>query len=244
MRFATTLAGSALLVMSLTAARPAAAKTTEITFQPGTLVEAVFFRITPGQESALEERYLSKAFPLAAEYGMTPLSTFAVTHIDHGPDDAAMWGLFQWPNLDAKKRFEQDRKFKKLRPVRDSMLDSIKIVYLEPQEAVTVTLHEDRMYEFAGTWVNRTNAPHLQQYFAAAGPFVQENGVKFLGDFKVVGSPPEYEFLPQGAFFIEWPSREVKEKWFASPEFKSVGWHRALALDQLYVVESKLVPKP
>ncbi len=128
--------------------------------------------------------------------------------------------------------------FHKLRPIRDSLVDTLRLVYLEAQQPVTVTMRQDRMYEFFGVWMNRTHGAHMQDYFAAAGPFIRQNGVRFIGDFKVVGAPEGYAFLPDSVDFIEWPSKAVKESWFNSAEFKRVGYHRALALDRLVVIES------
>ena len=59
--------------------------------------------------------------------------------------------------------------------------------------------------------------------------------------FNIVGSPEDYHFLPHTVGFIEWPDRSVKQAWLDSEEFKAVGYHRALAVDRLYVVESKFM---
>ena len=212
---------------------------TQLSFEPGKLYEVALFKISPGKEMEIQQRYFSKAFPLAQSYGMRPVGTFSVTQIEHGPDDVATWGFFEWPSLEVKKRFERDAEFRKLRPIRDSLVETLRLVYLEVQEPFTVDMKSDRMYEFYGGWVNRTRAAHLQEYFAVAGPWVGERGVRFLGEFSILGSPDGYRFLPDTVGFIEWPSKKVKEAWFASDEFKQVGFHRALAIDRLVVIESR-----
>ena len=214
---------------------------TQITFRQGKLIEAAFIKITPGMESQLNEEYFSKVMPLAMEFGMKPLGLFKVTRVEMGDDDAGMWGFFEWPSLETKELFDADPRFIKLRAIRDSLLDSAKMIYLNVAETTTVTIREDRLYEFFGGWINRHNGSHLQQYFEVAGPWVANHGVVFLAQFSIVGSPEGYQFLPDVVGFIEWPNSSVKQAWFDSQEFKTVGYHRALAVDRLYVIESKFI---
>ena len=218
-------------------AAPAEAQTT-LRFEPGKLYEVAMFKITPGKEQEIDKRYFSKAFPLAQQFGMRPIGTFTVDRIEHGPNDVATWGFFEWPDLATKERFESDRRYHELRPIRDGLVDTLRLVYLQVDQPASVTIDPNRMYEFFGVWINRANGAHLQEYFAAAGPFIAEKGVKFIGDFRIVGSPEGYAFLPDSVGFIEWPSKAVKESWFASDAFKRAGYHRALALDRLVVIES------
>lgn len=220
-----------------------AKRTAEITFRKGALIEAAFFRVKPGQQAALDKEYFAKVMPLAQRYGMKPLGMFKVSKIEHGPDDAAMWGLFEWPDEAAKERFEKDPQFAELRPIRDAKLDTLKMVYLNAEETTTVKLRDDRMYEIFGAWVNRHNAPKLKAYFDVAGPWVGQRGAVFPVKLKVVGAPEGHGFLPQRVGFIEWPEG-VKAAWFASPEFAKVGHLRARALDRLYVVESHFMFPP
>lgn len=232
----------ALLTWAPTALADTAQAGTSITFRQGKLIEAVFFRIKPGQEQALADRYFKKVAPLVKRYGAKRLGFFEVTHIEHGPDDAAGWGFFEWPDEATKARFDRDPAYQKLRKVRDGMLDSLKMVYLQTPETVTVQLKPSHMYEFFGVHVNRHNASHLQAYFKVAGPWLTARGVKFPVQLEVVGTAEGYPFLPQRVGFIEWPNAEVKRAWFKSNAFRQVGWHRAMALDRLYVVESRLPP--
>ncbi len=218
-------------------------KQTQITFEQGKLIEAAFIKITPGMETRLNEEYFSQVMPLAMSYGMKPLGLFKVTRVELGEDDAGLWGFFEWPSLEAKERFDADPQFIKLRAVRDSMLDSAKMIYLDVAETTAVTIREDRVYEFFGGWINRHNGAHLQQYFEVAGPWLASHGVVFPVKFNIVGSPEGYHFRPDTVGFIEWPSVAVKQAWFDSEEFKAVGYHRALAADRLYAVESEFVFK-
>ncbi|MEM7625241.1 MAG: hypothetical protein AAF333_06405 [Planctomycetota bacterium] len=219
-------------------------RTTEMTFEAGTLIDVTLGKIRPGMEGKFANEYFPAAIPIAMEYGLKPLGTFSVTKIDHGPADGFnIWGFFQWPSLERKQAFEKDPRFAPLREFRDSMMDTKPIqVYTQVPETTTVTLTEGRMYEAAFTWVNPEKGGHLQQYFGGAGPFIAENGVRFLGDFQVTGQSdnPEYAFdsLPTKFFFIDWGSPATKEKWFTSETFRNVGWHRALGLDRLVVIES------
>ena len=210
----------------------------ELEFKPDRLYEIAFFTVAPGKATELRDRYFSKVTPIVQKYGGGRLGTFTVNHIEHGPDDVATWGFFEWPSLEAKQSFDKDRKFQELRPIRDRLLQTLRIVYVQVKEPTRVAMRDDRMYEFYGGWINRARGAHLQDYFAVAGPWTAQRGVKFIGEFEIVGSPDDYHFLPDTLGFIEWPNKAVKEAWFASEEFKQVGYHRALAIDRLVVIES------
>ena len=239
------ITGTLLLAGCATAADAANAAAPNITLQQGKMIEAAFFKVKPGQQRRLKDEYFPKAIAIAKEYGLNPLGTFRVTKVEHGPSDAiAAWGLFEWPSVKSKERFEQDPRFVKLRQFRDSLLETLpKQVYLQVDKTVTLDLQGDGFYEAAVAWANPARADHMKQYFAAAGPFIQERGVKFLGQFKVVGQPkdPRYAFdsLPNTFLLIDWGGADNKAAWFSSAAFKRVGWHRALALDRLFILESR-----
>ena len=238
----------ACLAGTLTFAAPATAQDVQqstITFRQGTLVEVAFFKIKAGKEKSLNRDYFSKVVPLAKRYGASVLGMFDVARIDHGPDDAAAWGFFEWPSLEAKQRFDADPTFRRLRPIRDRLLDSLKVTYLRVQATTTVTIRSDKYYEVYGGWINKGNAAHLKEYFAVCGPAIAKLGARFPVQFEVIGTPKAYAFQPDVLGFVEWPSKSAKEAWYASPEFRQVGWHRALAVDRLYVVEGhyRFAPK-
>ena len=241
----TVAAVAAGFVTACATPRTAAAEPTEITFRAGRMIEVAFFKIKPGKEAALRDRYFAKVMPIAAEYGLRPIGTFAVTKTDHGAaNQFAAYGFFEWPSVDAKRRFEADPRFAPLRALRDSMLATLPAqVYLRVKETVTVPLRNGRVYEAAVAWANPERQARLKAYFDAAGPFIAERRVAFHGQFEVIGQPddPRYTFdAPPNTFlFIEWPNDRVKAQWFSSPAFSKVGHHRAMALDRLLVLESK-----
>ncbi len=232
------------VVLMLTAAAsvqaaPSPPREARISFQPNTIVEAAFFRIDPARQAEVHERYISKVLPLAEEFGMRSLGIFSVTHVSNGPEDATLWGLFQWPDQASRKRFEADPRYLEVRAVRDELMASFKVVHLKPKRAFTVTFREGHIYEFAGLWMNRTHASHMDDYLAATRPFGQEHGVGLIDAFEVVGTSERYPFQPEKVFIIDWPSEEAKSKWIASEAFQAAGWNRALAIDRLYGVESR-----
>ncbi|MEN0062230.1 MAG: DUF1330 domain-containing protein [Myxococcota bacterium] len=228
-----------VLVSSWLLGCTAAAEDVRLTFDDAKMYEVAMFTVKAGEADALAEKYFAKVIPVAQEYGMRPLASFDVTHQEHGQPHAATWAFFEWPSVEAKTKFEADKRYQRLKPQRDRRLDTLKLVYTQVAEDTSVTLRSDRLYEFFAGWINAHNGSHLPQYFASAGPFIGSRGVKFIGDFKVVGSS-DPEFLPSTVGFIEWPDRSVKEAWFASEEFEQNGWHRALAIDRLVVLEGKV----
>ncbi len=233
------------LTAALLTTNTACAQDSRVTFESGKMIEVAFLKIRPGQEARLKNEYFPKAIGVAKEYGIKPLITFPAHKVSHGPaDQIGMWGFFQWPSVERKNEFEQDPRFVKLRAFRDSLLVSPpKQIYLSVEKTATVELKKEKLYEAAVLWVNKGAQPHLKQYFDAAGPFVSQRQVKFIGNFKVIGQPvdPKYSFdsAPSSFIFVEWPDESVKNAWFTSKEFQRAGFHRALALDRLVVVESK-----
>ncbi len=217
------------------------ARETQISFRPDTIVEAAFFRVGAGNQEALNQRYLSKVLPLAEEFGMKQLGFFVISEVVSGPDDAKVWGLFQWPDLHSRERFESDPRFIELRAIRDELMDSFKIVHLRPKKAFKLTFRSDRLYEFSGLWMNRTHGNRIERYLAAARPFGEQHDVSLIDGFDVIGTSERYPFLPQQVFIIDWPSKDVKAKWIASESFRSAGWNRALAIDQAYGVEAQFL---
>ena len=223
----------ALTVTSAHAAEPSA----QITFEKDKMIEVVFAKIKPGKMAELQESYFPRIMPIAMSYGAKPLGTLKVDTISHGPDNANLFGFFEWPSVEAKQRFEQNKEAQSLIAYRDTLLESLKITYTHVEETTTVTFHEDRLYEIGSLWINKQNAGLLNEYFDAAGPFIQANNVRFLAEFKPTGSPKAYHMQPDMMFLIEWPSAATKDRWFESEQFRQVGWKRALALDRLYIVE-------
>ena len=229
-----TLAAAAMLALSATAQ---ATEVQAVSIQADTMVEFGFFTIQAGREQELGERYFSKVMPIAAEYGMRPLAMLSIGQTEYGDDLSQTLGLWEWPSLEAKESFEQDRRYKRLAPIRDSMLDNLQLIYTRPTVDVALSLQDDRLYEFAGMWISDTHAEHLGQYFASAGPFLGQNDVQFIGNFEVLGGS-DPSLVPDQIAFFSWPDAQVKEAWFTSETFQESGWHRALALERLFVVEA------
>ncbi|MEM8783317.1 MAG: hypothetical protein AAGE65_10750 [Planctomycetota bacterium] len=245
------------LVLSPLAVGPAAAETQTmaatpppVTLDAEKLIEFATAKIAPGREQAFQTDYFQKLMPLLQEYGVRPIRIFPVTRTDHGPAGKyTLFGLFEWPDLATKQRFESDPRFVKLRQFRDTLMETpVTSVLTRVDETVTFTPKPGSVMEAAVVWINAEKAEHLPQYFQAAGPFIAENDVAFHGRFTVVGQPdnPEYAFdsQPDRFMLIEWGSAKVKQTWFNSEAFKRAGWHRALALDRLLVLESETPAGP
>ena len=234
----------AAIALVIFASSIACAKDGKLTFNRDRMIEVAFLKVKPGQEARLSKEYFPKVIPIAKEYGIRPLMTFRVSKVDHGPrDKVGLWGFFEWPSVARKAEFEKDPRFAKLRAFRDSLLvEPPKQIYTRVQKTITAEVDKAAAYEAAVVWTNPHREARLKDYFAAAGPFIQKKGVKFIGQFEVIGQPedPKYRFdsLPNRFLFIQWPNWEVKNEWFSSEEFAQAGHHRALALDRLFIVES------
>jgi len=219
-------------------------KAATIEFKKDSMIEIAYLTIKKGKEKELNDRYFTNVMPIAQEYGLKPLGKFKINSTEYGPDNAEMIALFQWPSLEAKEKFDKDPRFQKLKPIRDSMLDHLKLVFLTVDQDTTVNIKDSNnaMYEFAALWINKKNAPKLDEYFTQIGPLIEKYNIQFPAVFNVIGSTSdEYNLEPNVIFMVEWPNGEVKDKVFTSEEFKKAGYLRALALDQLYIVEAEYI---
>ena len=210
-----------------------------IAFRADRLTEVAIFRVRSGLENVLRDAYFARIMPVAQEYGAKPLGSFSIETVQHGTGNPTTYAFFEWPDLDAKHRFERDPRFVDLRRLRNGLLEELRLVYLRAKADATVELVPGHVYEIFGAWLNRKDAERMNEYFSVAAPFVAERGAKFPAEFDVVGGP-DPAFVPHAFGFIDWPSRAAKDAWFGSEEFRRVGWKRAVAVDRLFVLEGRV----
>ena len=218
-------------------------KTSDITFRKDKIYEVAYITIKEGQEKVLSEEYFPKAFPIAAEYGVKKLATFAVTEVTGGKISPKLVMYFEWPSIEAYKNAVSDERLKKLFPIRDNALSVFERVYYQVAEDVTVTFREDKVYEIMAAWLKPNSQETLKKYFEIWEPIKQRVGPpEFKTKFSTVEGAPVENLKPHMAGIIEWNStqdyfdlmadKEFQEK--AEPLLKS-------AVDKMSMVHAKFV---
>jgi len=214
-------------------------------FKKDRIIGAAYFTVKKGKDNELKERYFEKVAPIAEEYDIQSLGKFKINSTEYGPDKAEIVFFFDYPNMEAKKSFEQDPRLQKLIPIRDSLLDHLKVIFLSVDQDTKVNFKDQdhTLYNLAAGWINKTHAQKLDEYFAIIGPDLDARGVNFLAVFNVIGSPEQYYLEPSVMMLVEWPNSQAKVDAFEGEAFKKAGYLRALALDQLYIVEVDYMDK-
>ena len=123
-------------------------KEATILFKAGKVIEIAYATVEGGKEAKLGKEYFSKILPIAAKYGGKMLGSLQVTAVVDGGVTPQMIAIFEWPNIEARDKLLADRQAKKLFPIRDAILTSIKLAYYTVDQDTPVTFKEDKTYEF------------------------------------------------------------------------------------------------
>lgn len=200
-------------------------KSVDITFKSGKVIEIAYATIEGGKEAELSQNYFSKILPIAAKYGAKMLGSLQVTAVVDGDVAPQMIAIFEWPNIEARERLLADRQAKKLFPIRDAILTSIKLAYYTVEKDVTVTFREDKTYEFFNAWLTPEAGKLLPEYFKKSdAPKKKYGPITFIASLKPISGLPAEDYLlqPQMAGIVEWNNTSSYYGLMADPEFKKV----------------------
>jgi len=198
-------------------------KTVDIIFKSGKIIEIAYATVRGGKEMELQTEYFAKILPIAAKYGAKMLGSLQVTAITGGEIHPQMIALFEWPNLEAKQKLFEDEAAKKLFPIRDAALTSLKMSYYTVPEDITVTFREDKTYEFFNAWLTPEAKTALPEYFKQSDASKQNYGPPvFLADLKPFENSPKEDYVlrPHMTGIVEWSSTAAFYGLSADPEFQ------------------------
>lgn len=197
----------------------------KILFKTGKVIEIAYATIEGGKEAQLTEDYFSKIIPIAAKYGGKMLGSLQVTAVVDGEVVPQMIALFEWENIEARDKLLEDRKAKKLFPIRDAILTSIKLAYFTVEKDVTVTFREDKTYEFFNAWLTPEAGKLLPEYFKKSEDVKKKYGpITFVASLKPINNLPAADYLlqPHMSGIVEWNNTNSYYGLIADPEFKKV----------------------
>ena len=182
-----------------------AQKSQEITFNKGKLIEVALLSVKEGKENQFYQEYFSQVMPVAIPYGARPIASFATTRSVMGNNPASVVVFFEWSSLEEKRSFERNPAFLKLRNIRDNALNYLAQGYFQVEESATITVRDDKVYDFAALWIDQANAPKLQQYFAAVMPEATKKGIGYtpIATLNSVGAKDQ-DWHPSLIAFAEW----------------------------------------
>ena len=224
------------------------ARTSTVTLEKGRLIEVAYFSLEPGTEKSVQEDYFPAALvEVAAEYGGRMLASFRVTGVFSGSMEPQMIGIFDWPDLATKARFEEDERFKAVVPIRDRAISFIKLAMYEVPEDTEVTFREDKSYEFFGAWLNPGKSEELGRYFQVSEPIKQSYGRPapvFKASFSTASSAPQeaFSYRPHLAGIVEWDRATDYAKLTSSEAFvRDAAPIFASAISRIDLVHGQLV---
>ncbi len=201
----------------------------ELTLNPGTLYEIAFVDATPSKDA------LSTYFgPLADEakaLGATGLAMLEVTLIEHGDFGCRTVAIVGWPSPEAYAEFHS----REMWPAE--VLEGRQGVPMQVASQTSLHLSKEGRYEFAAFWMNREKANLTAEYFVTMGPLIKPAAPRPMIDWSVGAPIGPLAMTPTKFNWIEWTGTpEARSAMFASDEFKSSGYLRALAVDRLATV--------
>lgn len=198
-------------------------KEAKILFKTGKVIEIAYATVEGGKEAHLNKEYFSKILPIAAKYGGKMLGSLQVTAVVDGEVTPQMIAIFEWPNVEARDKLLADSKAKKLFPIRDAVLTSIKLAYFTVDNDVTVTFKEGKTYEFFNAWLTPEAEKLLPEYFKKSDTVKKKYGPpNFVASLKPLKGLPAADYLlqPHMSGIVEWNSTNAYYGLIADPEFK------------------------
>ena len=201
-------------------------RTAEIQFTKGKIYDIAFFSVKEGRSSQLNEQYFPQALEIGKEYGARKVAAFMVTEKTAGDLNPQMIGIFEWPDMATKERFNKDKRYLKIKHLRDESISFLKVGMFEVPENTSVTFREDKDYEFFGAWLNPGMEDKLAKYFEVSDPIKQNYGRPapvFKANFSTVKDGPEGNsiYSPHMAGIVEWDKSEDSKVLFANEDFKT-----------------------
>jgi len=97
--------------------------TLHLTLHANFSFEFAFGKVTKGKEMQVFGEYFPVVAPVLAEFGSTPIGSFAVISTNRKGVKPEMGSFTQWSSAENFNQFYQDERFTKVRPLRDEALE-------------------------------------------------------------------------------------------------------------------------
>lgn len=220
-----------------------AAPSTDITFKSGKIIEIAYATLEGGKEEKLGREYFPKIMPIAAKYGGKSLGSFQVLAVVEGEVKPQMVAIFEWPSLAAHKKLLNDKEAKKVFPIRDEVLTSIKLSYFTVENDVTVNFKSDKTYEFFNAWLTPEAKTALPEYFKQSNaPKLKYGPPKFMVDLKPASGVDDEDFIlkPHMAGIVEWNNVATYYGMAADPEFQKTTHLLDKSVSRLDMIQTKV----
>ena len=185
-------------------------KSADISFKKGKLIEVALLSVKPDGQKAFMEEYFPKVMPVAAPYGARPIASFAVVNKVMGNKPNQMVVFFEWESVEQKRAFEANPEYLKLRNIRDNALSYLSQGYFQVEKDVNVNVSTDKLYDFAGLFINPEKANLLQEYFQAVMPTATkpEFGYSPIVNLNPIPGVYDQSYHPSVIAFAEWKGGE------------------------------------
>lgn len=218
-------------------------QSTDITFLSGKIIEIAYATLEGGKEERLGKEYFPKILPIAAKYGGKSLGSFQVLAVVDGEVKPQIVAIFEWPSFSAHKQLLNDREAKKVFPIRDEVLTSIKLSYFTVEKDVTVNFKANKTYEFFNAWLTPEAKTALPKYFKQShAPKLKYGPPKFLVDLKPAPGIPNESYIlrPQMAGIVEWNSVATYYGLAADPDFQKTTHLLKKSVSRLDMIQTRI----
>ncbi len=224
-------------------------QTETIAFKKGMVYDIAYFSVKSGKEKQLNDEYFPQALRIGKDYGVSMLATFGVTEVTAGDISPQMVAIFEWPSLAVKKKFESDKRYKKIVHLRDDALSFIKVAFYEVGEDVEIVFRADKSYEFFGAWLTPEADTYLPKYFEVSEPIKRSYGrpyPEFKVTFASIKDAPsgDFSYVPHMAGIVEWDKSEDFHVLSSDKRFqKDAAPLMAKALTRIDMLHTKIMIK-
>jgi len=124
-----------------------------VKFNAETAIELSFATVIDGKESQLFEAYFPKVIPIVAEFGGTPMGSFAIGQSASKLGSPKMGAFFQWPDPDSFQKLHEDPRFLAIRSIRDDALSFFSNAnFFCVEEDTEVIFEEGQEYALVAEW--------------------------------------------------------------------------------------------
>lgn len=227
------------------------ARTHEVHFKAGKLIEVIYHETKAEGEARLDSEFDPALRSLITEYGGQRLADFQTLSVAAGDLRASRVQIVEWASYDQLFGMLEDSRFKAIEPIHDGATAGLTIGFYTVPKDVTATFSEDKVYEFAAArWVSddpevvqQQLAPKLGQYFENVGPLLDTYGARVVVRLTPDPNSPDMEWVykPQIALIGEWDSPYSQTRLFADPEYKKQVALREQAAKDLDSLHSRIM---
>ncbi len=219
-------------------------KSIDVLFKKSKLIEVAFLSVRPDKQKQLKESYFKKVFPIAKEYGLKPLAKIKVQYSYSDFVQPQIIGFFEWESEEKHAAFLKDKRFLKLKPLRDEALSFLRLGYFTVNEDTEVSFKSGELVEIFSIWFNPENAHRMQTYFKNVMPLITGKNNPYDVKFPVSFNSVKYgddTYQPQSFGMAFWKNKASNDAFFSSDDYAKIKHDKEAAISKLDVWHGQVI---